>query len=326
MQNHFVVEKAKRMALPEFMILSHARRRLKRVLPKLLEKRKKFIKLDSEAISRGLIDDVNKEFTEMQRTEKRIINNIELIMMDVIILMERKLQKLIKTFDIVKHKQPKYAIEIKQSVEAIVSLFKTWFERVIAYERGSRTYISAKADVLFHEANHILWAMRFIDSRGQQRIQKKIKSTASKGAKNANSEDAKKTEREDKKFFQEAKALNSKLKKIITESDTFHKDMLQASLQEEQDFESDSNKIILHLTNTGFPKDELEKIQQLAKERKKEFEEFLLHQQNWLNSIIKLDDGKVEETKEMKEYKSSGRKILNFPTRNKDKSEYQKAA
>lgn len=325
MQNHFVVEKAKRMAMPEFMVINHARKRLKTVLPKLLKKRKKHLKLDFEAITHGLIDDVNKQFAEMQRTEKRITNNIELIMMDVIILMERKLQKLIKTFNIVKHKQPGFAIEIKESVEAIVNLFETWFQRVITYEKGSRTYISANADVLFHEAKHILWAMRFIDSRGQQRIQKKIKSTASKGAKSANSEDLKRQEKDEKKFFKEAKALNSKLRKIITESNIFHQDMLQASLQEEQEFEQDSKRIILKLESTGFPTEDLKKVQQLSAERKKEFEEFLIHQRNWLNSIIKLDDGKVEATREMKEYVPKA-KILKFRGKNKEDAKIDKAA
>lgn len=300
--NHFIIEKDERLLLPQFILINNARKRINRVLPGLLKKRKKKVEVETSALMHGNIDEVINSNKEVMRTEKRIIHNIEIIMVDVTILMERKMKELQRTYNIVKKDQPKYANELMGMIKDMENLFKSWFERILAYEEGSRTYISANADVLFHEAGHILWAMRYIDNRGEQRAYKKVISFAKKGIRKIfSSTNIKEQQKHDNKFFSAAKILRKKLKKIITEADVWDKDMLQASLEKTQEFDAEDNKIISKLESSGFPLDDLNKLKEELKNRKKHFQDFLKHHRDNLNTVIKFNVGVSKETKEMKQ-------------------------
>lgn len=295
-ENHFLIEKAKKMAMPEFMLPNHARRILTTVIPKLIKKRSKELKIDYQSITKGNIDEVKKHFSEIIRTEKRIINQTEHVMLDIMVLMERKTNKLIVTFKQVKDKNPQYATQLKECIDAMISLFEKWFARIQAFEKGSRTYITANADVLMHEATHLLWALRYFDSRAEQRIQKKISTDARHYSK-----DHKTQAKYDKKFEKEVKLLRSKLKPLITHADKLDKDLLESTLlRETEEYEKEINQIIVKLEASGFPKDDMEELKGQDRERKKEFMEFLQHQEHHLNSVIKFDAGQAGITLSMR--------------------------
>ena len=171
----------------------------------------------------------------------------------------------------------------------MLKIFDNWFKRIMAYEDGSRFHFHGNVDALYGEAAHLLWAMRFLDSRGEQRMQRKVNSDSHKASSNPN-----KQCKYDKKFFSDVDSLNKKLKTLITHADKFDADILQVTLMKEEDYDKESEAIIKNLEESKFPIENLKKLRDINKERKEDFRDFMRIQQNHINTIIKINKGTTD--------------------------------